>query len=130
MDEKSPGKTLRATFKQVHLNRRNFIIQGSILATGFHLRKQLSYSDFDGTATDLYAIFKNPPSVYRPYVRWWWNGDKIERDELRRELHLLKQAGIGGVEINPVKFPDRTNDLGKKPVPWLSPEWIDLLQFA
>ena len=112
------------------MNRRHFIIQGSILATGYHLRKQLSHPDFYGTTRDLYAIFKNPASVYRPYVRWWWNGDKIERDELARELRLLKQAGIGGVEINPVKFPDRTNDLEKKSVQWLSPEWIDLLQFA
>jgi hypothetical protein len=112
------------------LNRRNFIIQGSILATGFHLRKQLAHSDLSDATSDLYEIFKNPASIYRPYVRWWWNGDKIERDELARELSVLKQAGIGGVEINPVKFPDRTNDLGKKSVQWLSPEWIDLLQFA
>jgi glycosyl hydrolase family 106( putative alpha-L-rhamnosidase) len=112
------------------LNRRNFIIQGSILATGYHLGNRLPSSDFYNTPSDLYAIFKNPPVGDRPYVRWWWNGDKIERDELARELRLLKQAGIGGVEINPVKFPDRTNDLGKKSVQWLSPEWIDLLHFA
>jgi len=90
----------------------------------------LTHSDFYSTTSDLYTIFKNPPTSYRPYVRWWWNGDKIERDELARELRLLKQAGIGGVEVNPVKFPDRTNDLGKKSVEWLSPEWIDLLQFT
>jgi hypothetical protein len=130
MDEKSPGKALRAPSKQVHLNRRHFIIQGSILVTGYHLGNKLPQSDFHDTSSDLYGIFKNPSARYRPYVRWWWNGDKIERDELARELSLLKQAGIGGVEINPVKFPDRTNDLGKKSVQWLSSEWIDLLQFA
>ena len=130
MDEKSTRKALRAPFKQVYLNRRSFIIQGSILATGYHLRNKLPHSDFYDTPSYLYTIFKNPPAGDRPYVRWWWNGDKIERDELARELRLLKQAGIGGVEINPVKFPDRTNDLGKKSVRWLSPEWIDLLQFA
>jgi glycosyl hydrolase family 106( putative alpha-L-rhamnosidase) len=130
MDEESPRKALRAPLKQVSLNRRSFIIQGSILATGYHLRNTLPHYDFYDTPSDLYAIFKNPPTGDRPYVRWWWNGDKIERDELARELRLLKQAGIGGVEINPVKFPDRTNDLGKKSVQWLSPEWIDLLHFA
>lgn len=68
--------------------------------------------------------------IYRPFVRWWWNGNKIERDELARELRVLKAAGIGGVEINPIKFPSRTDDMGKDSLQWLSAEWIDLLKFA
>ena len=63
-------------------------------------------------------------------MRWWWSGDKIEKSELARELRLLKQAGIGGVEINPIKFPARTSDMGKPALQWLSPEWIDMLKFA
>ena len=63
-------------------------------------------------------------------MRWWWNGDKIEKEEIARELRLLKQAGIGGVEINPIKFPPKTNDLGIHSVKWLSPEWVNLLQFT
>ena len=51
---------------------------------------------------ELYGLFRDPQSIYRPFVRWWWNGDKVEADELKRELHILKDAGIGGVEINPV----------------------------
>jgi hypothetical protein len=57
-------------------------------------------------------LFKNPPMTSRPFVRWWWNGDKIEKPELARELRLLKDAGIGGVEINPIAFPDKTADMG------------------
>jgi hypothetical protein len=112
------------------LNRRSFIVQSSILTSSYHFRKLLSFFSHDEEVVDLYSIFKNPTSVYRPYVRWWWNGDKIERDELARELRLLKQAGIGGVEINPIKFPARTNDLGKQSLQWLSPEWIELLKFS
>ena len=59
-----------------------------------------------------YDQFRNPEAKYRPFVRWWWNGDKVNADELRRELHLLKDAGIGGVEINPVGFPGGADDLG------------------
>ena len=54
----------------------------------------------------------------------------MEREEVARELRLLKQAGIGGVEINPIRFPPRTNDLGKPALRWLSPEWIDVLGFT
>ena len=54
----------------------------------------------------------------------------MERGELARELRLLKEAGIGGVEINPAKFPARTNDLDKPSLQWLSPGWIELLKFT
>ena len=112
------------------MKRRTFIIQGSILTSAYHFGKLLSFTDNIKAEKDLYSIFKNPDSVYRPYVRWWWNGDKVEKDELARELRLLKNAGISGVEINPIKFPAKTNDLGKHSLQWLSHEWIDLLKFC
>jgi hypothetical protein len=31
---------------------------------------------------DLYAKFKNPSREERPFVRWWWNGNKIKTEEL------------------------------------------------
>ena len=40
--------------------------------------------------------FLHPDSTCRPWVRLWWNGDKVERDELLRELRLLHDACIGG----------------------------------
>src|ERR1700752_3939194 len=112
------------------MNRRHFLQKNFILAGDFPLRKLFLFPDNISTAENIYSIFNNPPSIYKPFVRWWWNGDKIEKDELARELRLLKEAGIGGVEINPIKFPARTNDLGKKSLQWLSPEWIDMLKFA
>jgi hypothetical protein len=80
------------------------------------------------TTEQLYEGFQQPSSEYRPFVRWWWNGDKVEADELVRELHLLKEAGIGGVEINPIAFPSYCDSIGKSSLQWLSPEWIDLLK--
>ena len=65
---------------------------------------------------------------YRPFVRWWWNGDRVQAEELVRELHLLKEAGIGGVEINPISFPSGSDTLNTKELKWLSDEWIDMLQ--
>lgn len=92
--------------------------------TGSDPSKQVS----SGNA--YYDQFRNPEAKYRPFVRWWWNGDKVNADELRRELHLLKDAGIGGVEINPVGFPGGADDLGIPSIPWLSKEWIDMLKVA
>ena len=43
----------------------------------------------EGLSTEhLYAEFQQPASEYHPFVRWWWNGDKVEADELVRELRL------------------------------------------
>ena len=93
------------------------------------LLASLVFSWFHGKGTDFsYEDFKAPASTYRPFVRWWWNGDKVEADELRRELRLLHEAGIGGVEINPVAFPSYCDSLGKPSLQWLSPEWIDMLK--
>jgi hypothetical protein len=112
------------------MQRRTFLKQGSIFTAGLAVRKAWPYLQVPSTDTDLYSLFKNPSSIYRPFVRWWWNGDKIEKTELARELRLLKEAGIGGVEINPIQFPARTNDMGKASVQWLSKEWIELLSFT
>lgn len=77
----------------------------------------------------LYKAFQTPQDEFRPFVRWWWNGDKVEAEELVRELHLLKDAGIGGVEINPISFPGKEElAMGKKSLVWLSDEWIGMLQ--
>ena len=80
------------------------------------------------TMEELYQGFRQPSAEYRPFVRWWWNGDKVEADELVRELRLLKEAGIGGVEINPIAFPTYCDSLGKPSLTWLSPEWINMLK--
>ena len=117
--------------KQKVLRRRTFIVHGTIVTAGLHFSKLFSSnSNKVSPVNSLYSAFKDPENIYRPFVRWWWNGDKIEKDEITRELRLLKDAGIGGVEINPIKFPAKTDDLGKRSVPWLSDEWINLLQFA
>ena len=117
------------------MERRTFLVRSAILSAGAigansvsvlgtNQRVSKTYS-FD---PDLYQLFKKPDLIYHPFVRWWWNGDKIEAKELVRELHLLKEAGIGGVEINPISFPSSGDDLGKKSLTWLSDEWINMLQ--
>jgi hypothetical protein len=79
---------------------------------------------------NLFDGFVNPPSEARPFVRWWWNGNHINADEIKRELDILQSAGIGGVEINPIAMPEDAFDIGTKPVEWLSKEWNDLFASA
>ena len=115
--------------------RRNFIKQGLFITAGcaFSPETLLSAGTLPvptsaSNSINMYDLFKNPGNDHRPFVRWWWNGDKVEAKELIRELHVLKAAGIGGVEINPISFPSTGDDMGKESLYWLSDEWIDMLQ--
>jgi hypothetical protein len=77
----------------------------------------------EASTEDLFELFKNPSPESRPFMRWWWNGDCIEVDELQRELDVMQAAGIGGVEINPIARPDGGDDFDFNCYEWLSPEW-------
>ncbi len=84
--------------------------------------------------TALYILLLLPLGLFaqsgqeRPWVRWWWNGDKVDTIELKRELRLLREVGIGGVEINPIEFPaKRCDSLGVASLKWLSDEWLEAL---
>jgi hypothetical protein len=119
------------------MNRRIFILRSALFTTGcfvagktFAFAKSSFLSEKIDPSQDLFELFRNPELSYHPFVRWWWNGDKVEAEELIRELRLLKEAGIGGVEINPIEFPTRFegDDLEKPTLIWLSDEWVDMLK--
>ncbi|HXN47178.1 MAG TPA: glycosyl hydrolase, partial [Bryobacteraceae bacterium] len=69
--------------------------------------------------------FQRPPDDARIMMRWWWFGPAVTRPELEREMRAMKEAGIGGVEIQPVYPLELDHNL-----PFLSPEFLDALQFT
>lgn len=79
---------------------------------------------------DLYQSFKTPSANARLFVRWWWNGDKLSEKEILRELDVMKAAGIGGVEINPIKFQPAPDPKGHKEIEWLSEDWLSMVKIA
>ena len=79
---------------------------------------------------ELQTLFEDPPNRYRPMVRWWWNGDRVTAEEVTRELDVLQKAGIGGVEINPIKFPSEADPLDTRALTWMSDDWITVLEAA
>ncbi|MFW5759612.1 MAG: glycosyl hydrolase, partial [Cyclobacteriaceae bacterium] len=78
----------------------------------------------------LFDGFQNPPAEARPFVRWWWNGNQLEATEIVRQIEVLHQAGIGGVEINPIAMAAENPDIGIESLEWLSPEWNAMLKVA
>jgi Glycosyl hydrolases family 2, sugar binding domain. len=43
--------------------------------------------------------FRAPPMEARPRFRWWWPGDAVTDEELRREVKLMAETGFAGAEI-------------------------------
>jgi len=78
---------------------------------------------------DLFSKFQNPPAEARPFVRWWWNGNKVKKEELDRQLESLKNVGFCGVEINPIAMPIAF-DKSEKSLVWMSDEWVDMVVHA
>ena len=79
---------------------------------------------------ELQRAFERPPDDARIMMRWWWFGPAVTKPELEREIRLMKQAGIGGFEVQPV-YPLSVDDptRGIRNLPYLSPEFLDDLQF-
>jgi hypothetical protein len=80
---------------------------------------------------ELQQSFQNPPDDSRIMMRWWWFGPAVSSTEIDRELRLMKESGIGGVEVQPV-YPLMLDDSSKgiKNLPYLSDDFIEALRFA
>jgi hypothetical protein len=114
------------------LSRRNFVKVGSLASLSYFLPfpEFLNAMEAEVAALPLFQQFQNPPNAARPFVRWWWNGGRLDEKELLRELDLLKEKGISGVEINPIAFPAGNNPMNHPPLEWLGDEWLNILKKA
>lgn len=74
--------------------------------------------------------FQHPPVEVRLFVRWWWNGNRLDKKEILRELDIMQVAGIGGVEINPIAFPQHADPMGYEALTIFDEEWLEMLQVA
>lgn len=116
------------------MKRRDFI-KNSIAATSgvFFVNSVLGCVNpvlETGSLDEIYRGFQNPPIDSRVFVRWWWNGNRLTKHEILRELDIMKAAGIGGVEINPIAFPGGTDSTGYKALTIFDNDWMDMLQKA
>ena len=83
------------------------------------------------SVSSLRTAFVKPPGDARILMRWWWFGSAVEKQELARELNIMKAAGIGGVEIQPV-YPLGLDDPSKgiSNLPYLSSAFLEAIRFT
>lgn len=66
-------------------------------------------------------------------VRWWWPGGDVTNEEIARELRIIKDAGLGGVEIQSFKDglnPAPTAEVARRVDSFLTPEWFNHVKYA
>lgn len=102
------------------------LLAGAVTIPSANVKAQ----ETDGIET-VQQRFQKPPDDARIMMRWWWFGPAVTKAEIKRELNAMKQAGIGGVEIQPT-YPVVLDDAqtGIKTLPFLSDEYIDALRYA
>lgn len=88
-------------------------------------------ADDPSSAAALRRSFESPPDDARIMMRWWWFGSAVTHTELERELRLMKEGGMGGVEIQPV-YPLALDDpqTGFRNLPFLSAEFLNAVRFT
>src|SRR5258707_736604 len=81
------------------------------------------------TLAELHKQFLNPPDNARIMMRWWWFGPAVVNAELEREMRVMKDAGIGGFEVQPV-YPVALDDQKIHNLTYLSTQFLDSLKFT
>ncbi|MBN1346580.1 MAG: hypothetical protein JXQ73_28075 [Phycisphaerae bacterium] len=66
----------------------------------------------------IHKAFQEPDALYRGKPFWAWNG-KLEEAELRRQLRIMHEMGLGGAFMH--------SRVGLA-TPYLSNEWFDLIE--
>ena len=65
-------------------------------------------------------LFRDPPVEFRPIPFWFWNS-KLEEDEIKRQIEMMSEAGLGGFFIH-ARFGLETE--------YMSDEWLRLVRAA
>ena len=115
------------------LNRVEFLALGLLALAGASVCRiglggptsRFPQSPADLEISALQDSFCNPPEDSKIMVRWWWFGPAVTTVELDREMRAMKDAGVGGFEVQPV-YPLTLDDPGKGLVNlrYLSPEFL------
>ena len=109
-----------------------FVLLACTMCLTLFASAQLS-SSREGSQHDLRTNFENPLAMARPMVRWWWPGGDVTNEEIARELRIIKDAGLGGVEIQSFKDglnPAPTAEVARRVDSFLTPEWFNHVKYA
>lgn len=76
--------------------------------------------------------FANPESKYAPFARWWWPGNDVTKEELKREVKLYADNHFGGLEIQSFALVMPTKGAGRadRMMAYDTPAYYENLKFT
>ena len=63
----------------------------------------------------------------KPWTRWWWQGNAVDKTNLTAAMQHYQKAGLGGLEITPIYGVKGTED---KFIDFLSPPWMQMFEYT
>jgi len=82
---------------------------------------------FFGACTQEKAVWPESTQESKPWTRWWWPGNAVDKENIQRELQEMADAGIGGVEITSIYGVQGEED---RFIEYLSPEFSEMIEFT
>ncbi|MFS2188082.1 glycosyl hydrolase [Mucilaginibacter sp. Mucisp84] len=77
----------------------------------------------------LKQAFLHPPESAKPWVFWYWMQGAVSREGITADLQVMKQAGIAGAYLMPIKGPANPPFISPS-INQLSPEWWAMVKFT
>ena len=76
------------------------------------------------------ALFQKPALSFGPMARWWWPGNYVNKEELKREINLFADHGFAGVEVQPLNLaiPTKSAEEKEKVTSWDTPAYYENLR--
>lgn len=119
------GEQKKRRFMMQTIRMAGLIVTAAIM-TGLNVGEPVTtYSS--AQASDLENGFRNPPSVVKPWVFWFWMNGNISREGITQDLESMKRVGIGGVLWMEVSGPWWAP---QGPIEAGSAEWHEAMQWA
>ena len=78
-----------------------------------------------GASASAALAWPKVTSQSKPWTRWWWLGNAVNKPELSKALAKYEQAGLGGLELTPI-YGVRGEE--SHFINFLSPEWVSMLE--
>ena len=69
--------------------------------------------------------FNNPPEESSPWVFWYWMHGAVSKAGITADLESMKQVGLGGAYLMPIKGPVEKNAYQQ-----LTPQWWEMVRFS
>ncbi|MDT0688915.1 glycosyl hydrolase [Salegentibacter sp. F188] len=81
----------------------------------------------ENSSLDKSNPFPEITNTTKPWTRWWWMGNAVDKENILKNLAKLQKAGIGGVEITPIYGVKGEEE---NYLDYLSPEYMEVLDYT